>query len=68
MKSLIQVSGMHCAGCSTNLQRMLAKQSGVTSAQVSLESGTAAVEYDETIITLEKLWQVVENCGFTVKQ
>ena len=68
MKSVIMVSGMHCAGCSTNLQKMLAKQAGVTHAEVNLESATATVEYDDSVVTLQKLWEVVDNCGFTVEQ
>ena len=68
MKRVIMVSGMHCTGCSTNLQRMLTKQPGVSHAEVNLESATATVEYDENIVSLEKLWDVVDNCGFTVEK
>lgn len=66
MNVTLKVAGMHCNGCSTNLERMLGKREGVLSASVSLEDATAQVEYDETRVDLEGLREVVENCGFDV--
>lgn len=64
MKTTLKISGMHCSGCSTNLQKMLAKKAGVISAAVDLDSATAVVEYDEAKVDLDALREVVENCGF----
>ena len=61
MKATLKIAGMHCNGCSTNLERMLGKREGV-----SLEDATAQVEYDEARVDLEGLREVVENCGFDV--
>ncbi len=66
MKTTLKVAGMHCNGCSTNLEKMLNKRSGVLSARVSLADACAEVEYDETKVDLEGLREVVENCGFDV--
>ena len=66
MKTTMKIAGMHCTGCSTNLEKMLNKRSGVLSAKVSLEAALAEVEYDETKVDLDGLREVVENCGFDV--
>lgn len=66
MKITLKVAGMHCNGCSTNLEKMLNKRNGVLSAKVSLEDAAAVVEYDESKVDLAGLREVVENCGFDV--
>lgn len=66
MKTTLKVAGMHCNGCSTNLEKMLNKRNGVLSAKVSLEAAAAEVEYDETKVDMDGLREVVENCGFDV--
>lgn len=66
MKTTLKVAGMHCNGCSTNLEKMLNKRAGVISAKVSLEAAAAEVEYDEGKVDLNGLREVVENCGFDV--
>lgn len=66
MNVTLKVAGMHCNGCSSNLEKMLNKRAGVISAKVSLEDAAAAVEYDEAKVDLAGLREVVENCGFDV--
>lgn len=66
MKTTLKVAGMHCSGCSTNLEKMLNRRDGVLSAKVSLEAATAEVEYDEAKVDMDGLREVVENCGFDV--
>ncbi len=66
MKTTLKIAGMHCNGCSSNLEKMLNRRKGVLSASVSLEDAAAQVEYDETQVDLDGLREVVENCGFDV--
>ena len=66
MKTTLKIAGMHCNGCSSNLEKMLNRRKGVLSASVSLEDAAARVEYDETQVDLDGLREVVENCGFDV--
>lgn len=66
MTTTLKVSGMHCNGCSSTLEKMLNKRAGVISAKVSLEDAAAQVEYDEGKVDLAGLREVVENCGFDV--
>ena len=64
MNVTLKIAGMHCNGCSSNLEKMLNKRDGVISAKVSLEAAAAEVEYDEARVGLDGLREVVENCGF----
>ena len=57
MNVTLKVAGMHCNGCSSNLEKMLNKRNGVIAAKVSLE---------ESKVDLDGLREVVENCGFDV--
>ena len=55
---------MHCAGCSTRLERVLNNLEGVETAHVSLEEKKATIKYDETKISLESIKEVIEDAGF----
>ncbi len=66
MTATMKISGMHCAGCSANLQRALGRQKGVKTASVDLDSATARVEYDEAVIDLAGLKKAVESVGYDV--
>ena len=66
MNVTLKIAGMHCNGCSSNLEKMLNKRDGVISAKVSLEAAAAEVEYDEALVGLYVLLDVVENCVFDV--
>ncbi|MBF0858648.1 heavy-metal-associated domain-containing protein [Gluconobacter sp. LMG 31484] len=61
-----KVDGMSCQGCSGKLQSALSNVSGVSSAQVTLDPGQAAIQYDEQKVTPVALRHVVEDVGFDV--
>ena len=60
----IKIEGMHCAGCSTRLERVLNNLEGVETAKVSLEEKRATIKYDETKISLESIKEAIEDAGF----
>src|SRR5919205_2619017 len=60
----IPVTGMHCAGCSSRIQRQLEETTGVTSANVNLMTGAATVEFDRTAVTPERLVEVIRDTGY----
>ena len=49
MNVTLKIAGMHCNGCSSNLEKMLNKREGVLSAKVSLEDAAAVVELVEAV-------------------
>ena len=60
----LKIEGMHCAGCSTRLEKVLNNLDGVEKAQVSLEEKKATIKYNETKISIENIKNVIEDAGF----
>ena len=60
----LKIEGMHCAGCSTRLEKVLNNLEGVEIAKVSLEEKKATIKYDETKISLENIKESIEGAGF----
>lgn len=65
MESIVlKVKGMSCGGCVTSVTNVLLGLPGVAKAEVSLEKGEAAVEYDAGRTTREQMAQAVADAGF----
>ena len=60
----LKIEGMHCAGCSTRLEKVLNNLEGVEQAQVSLQEKKATIKYDENKISLESIKESIEDAGF----
>mgnify|MGYP004526800201 FL=1 len=60
----LKIEGMHCAGCSTRLEKVLNNLEGVETAKVSLEEKKATIKYDETKINIENIKETIEDAGF----
>lgn len=60
----LKIEGMHCAGCSTRLEKVLNNLEGVKTAKVSLEEKKATIKYDETKINIENIKESIEDAGF----
>ena len=60
---VVNVEGMTCNGCSGRLQKVLAREDGVTSARVSLEEKRAFVSGQ---ITTDRIKELVQGAGFEV--
>jgi len=63
MKRVFRVEGMHCAGCSSAVEKSLQRIEGV-SASVSLPAESATVTYPEETVTFEDLRAAVEGAGY----
>jgi len=61
----IKVTGMSCDGCAASLDKRLSAENGVQSAQVSFADGAAMVEFDPTVVSRERLNEVVRETGFS---
>ena len=64
LKKTYHITGMHCAGCAANIEKVLARQNGVNSAAVNFAASTLLVDFDLAVITPEKLQETVQNAGF----
>lgn len=64
-KIILSIEGMTCSACSNGLEKYLNKQNGVMNAQVNLVMANATIDYDETILTQEKIETYIKQAGFT---
>lgn len=64
-KVKITISGMHCASCSSNVERSLKKISGVKNVSVSLMTNKSIVEADDSVSD-EDLKKAVSRTGYKV--
>ena len=65
-QTTIKVVGMHCSGCSDNVEKALKGVEGVTAASVNLKAGKAVVDYDPAKASEQKLAKAVKDAGFGV--
>jgi copper chaperone len=65
-KTIINVEGMSCQHCVKAVTNALEALPGVSSVTVELEAKTAAVEYDPSLVTLEKMKNEIEEQGYSV--
>ncbi len=66
VETKFKVSGMTCASCSANVERILRKQSGVASASVNLPMEKASVTYDPALITPKQMEDAITGIGYGV--
>jgi len=57
---------MTCNHCVQSVTKALETVQGVESATVDLDQGSAAVKYDDSLVSLEQLTQVVQKTGYGV--
>ena len=62
----LKIGGMHCAACSSALQRALDKKDGITHATVNIATEIAVIDYDEKRITMTDIENAVKKCGFFI--
>jgi copper chaperone CopZ len=60
----VKIPSMDCAARALNIQSVLKKQAGVLQAQVSFDTKTAAVQYDATRTSAQKLIAAIDQTGF----
>ena len=63
-KVVLKVKKMHCASCAVLIDKLLIKQPGVVSVKTSYGSEKAAIEFDETKISLETIDGFINKLGY----
>src|SRR4051812_7230095 len=58
------VTGMTCAACQARVQRALSSEPGVVDASVNLLTKSAAVRYDPSAVTPQRLIAAVRDTGY----
>jgi sulfite exporter TauE/SafE/copper chaperone CopZ/plastocyanin domain-containing protein len=62
----IHIGGMTCISCQTRIGKKLKSTVGVEDAAVSYVTGTAAVTYNASVVTLKEIVRAIEILGYTV--
>ncbi|EJC2439683.1 copper chaperone CopZ [Listeria monocytogenes] len=65
-KLTLNVEGMTCSHCEACVTKALSEVNGVKSAVVSLDEGTATVEFEKGQVTEDALIDAVEEAGYEV--
>jgi P-type Cu+ transporter len=58
------ITGMHCAKCASTISSALSKETGVIDAHVNFGSSKAIISIDESIITEQKLGEIIKKTGY----
>ena len=63
-----RVTGMHCAACSTRVEKVLSRLDGVEACQVNLATEKATLTLDEDKAGFDTLKQTVEKAGYGLQE
>jgi P-type Cu+ transporter len=66
-KRQIPIEGMHCAACSTRIEKALERNPSIFLARVNLATEIATVEYDDKSINNEAIDAIIRKIGYDVK-
>lgn len=58
------IEGMHCAACSSSIERVTRKLNGVVQSDVNLATNKMTIVYDDTILSPETIISKVQKAGF----
>ena len=62
----LKVSGMHCPSCKALIEMDLRKQEGVNSVVVNLDAEEAWVQFDPSVMSIEKIKDIIKELGYSV--
>ncbi len=62
----LKIGGMSCASCAQTIEKALRKIDGIQEANVNLATEKAALSYDPSQVTPEKIKEVIEETGYQV--
>ncbi|WP_136796611.1 heavy metal translocating P-type ATPase [Desulfosediminicola ganghwensis] len=64
---LLQIGGMHCAACSSRIEKVVGQIPGVTSIAVNLATETAKLELDRNKVKVRSIRETIEKLGFSAE-
>ncbi len=63
-KETYEIIGMTCSACSSRVEKCANSLEGVEKASVNLLTNSMQIEYDEDVLSAEKIVQTVEKAGY----
>jgi P-type Cu+ transporter len=61
----LAIGGMHCAACSSRIERVTRKLPGLSRAEVNLAGETGSFSFDPAVLSRRQLRQAIADLGFT---
>jgi Cu+-exporting ATPase len=61
------IRGMHCAACSTRIERVVGNLAGVDQCSVNLATEKASIDFDPAVIDVSVIEQAISGLGFTTE-
>ncbi len=66
MEKRYSVTGMTCSACSSGIERAVGKLDGVSLCEVSLMGKSMKIDFDESVIGEERVFEVVRSLGYGI--
>lgn len=67
-QATLHVSGMTCNNCTRFVDNTLRDLAGVETTNVSLENGTAQVQFDADLLNLQQIIEAINDTHFSVER
>lgn len=67
VKRVFKIIGMHCTSCAMSIDGDLEDTKGVESAKTSYAKQECEVEFEEEVITIEKILKVIYKTGYSAQ-
>jgi P-type Cu+ transporter len=64
VKETYPLLGMECASCIRKIESILNKTEGIKEASANIASEKVTVEYDDEVIDLKRLGEILKNLGY----
>lgn len=65
-KKVLLIEGMTCINCQNRIEQALYNRAGILTVHVSYSKGQAEVEFDDEILTLEQIIDIIQSLDYTV--
>lgn len=64
---VLNVKGMSCGHCVKSVETSVGKLDGVSSVKVNLEEATVAIDYNNDVVTVDKIKETIDDQGYDVE-
>ncbi|HBG21061.1 MAG TPA: heavy metal translocating P-type ATPase, partial [Desulfobulbaceae bacterium] len=64
---IADIGGMHCAACSSRIERVVGNMEGVAQCAVNLSTEQARIRYDADRISVQAIEEAIAGLGFTAR-
>jgi Cu+-exporting ATPase len=67
-KTILKISGMHCASCATLIENTLKKEKGVKSVNVNFANAKVYLEYEPIEIGIDGIKKIIHGLGYHAEE